>query len=246
MTSTSNKNHAKKKLCVNKKGAAPKPSEPEKPKINFGTLGEALPHSGSTTGGNRDCRYFTDYNGIKDKFTRVHPGSAIAANVLLHTRDDAYKKDIYFITNQDVANELSLCDCKVKQGWLFIYQDQHQKYGVDFLSNSSDSWTESKRKAVETAQSGWTKMTNVDNGKDGFSSREAPGIKAIPDWPDDLESLFLDIMDGHIIEDMDHPIVKQYQQATFGYESIDTGADESRTEHIDDIDDIDRLLSNDD
>ena len=175
-------------------------------------------------------KYRMVYKGTKDTVFYASENS-MASYVLLHEEHDSYSKTIYYISNEDVAEELYTLGADVKFGEFILYRTRDNVEGVDFIPDSDDSWTRSRLNAVLAATKTWVMMRSPQNNEQEYIFREfPPSIAKMQPWPDDIDELFASIMSRNTIDSMDHPIAKRIAGNLFGINDTLAATTLSQTE----------------
>jgi len=159
--------------------------------------------------------HLNHFKGAVKKTIQAY-GDGYTGYALLKSSDDSYIEQLYLIPDEETAEELSMLDAKVRIGQFVIYQTMNGRFGVDFISDSDDPWTTTRMDGMTKAVNSWVMIRNIRNGIEGYTVKEFPSSAAPAKWPDDIDALFLEIMEGHIITSMDHPVARKISAELFG------------------------------
>lgn len=194
------------------------------------SLSQAVSGSGWPSKSSKKPKYCLEYKGSNKKIISVHPECVMEATILLHPRSGSYKEEIRIFENSEIAQFFYDYEGKVRTGLVYVYKTSGGEYGLDFLPDSDDPWTEARRAGVLQGQDSWVKIT-YDKDQECYRTNVYPKSFSKPSWPEDIDALINDILQDCMISSEDDPLVQRYMKAAF--EGLDDGHQEPMNYPVD-------------
>jgi hypothetical protein len=150
----------------------------------------------------------------KENFVKVHKTWRRDVGILDCTQ--SLGLDAEFIVTPRVVQALVDLDETVSKARVFALMDRDQRlifwavrFGLatDLLEKKPSEYVKSATAAIERGKSEWIKIIWRTGG---YRTRPARGDLPEPQWPDDLDAVFLEAVKDRLIDDPKHVVIQTY------------------------------------